>query len=682
MKPSLANSVVVLLVVAAATPCLGEELVITQDTVLEKDAVLQRSLVIKSDYVTIDGNGATLAGPGVPGKPETFQGVGVLAEGCRGVTLRNLKVKGFASGLVVKGGDRWLIEKCDFSDNYHAPEAGWGNGPRQGGMILTGVRDGIFRDNRANRVWNGLDLDNCSGNLIVRNNFSHCSNVCLKMATATNNRVLDNNLSYGLRIAPGEVHARDSTSVLIESGSDDNEFRGNDITHGGDGIFIRVLNNWVSKNNVFIENDCSYAHNNCVESWSPGNTFIRNKANRGSYGFWLGGSDQTVLVGNEAAYNGLPGEHHNAPEAGFSHGGIVFVGGSSSHSKLIGNYCHHNNGGGIVFRGDVASKGKRWNAFHWIVQGNRLENNRWGIYGLYGDWMLLADNVFRDNAEGNHFEGVTNLIELKAGERGEAAPRAVLDGPSVAKVGQPAHFDASHSTDPRGRPLTYRWDLGGAVSSEVKATRTFAQPGFHRVGLTVSNGRLADLAFRDFLAVEDVADELGTEGGAAQWGSEIEGDAAGKAHLAFRNDPQGIVGRFALRFRPSVYPGMDVTAIYPAKRNAGWDFSNRKQLTFWMKYQNPNTGGFQDAGPVVWLDTSKGRITFRPAGDKNFLREAAASENRWIWQRLTIPLAGGEAWKREIAGTPDLKRIDAIGFAFDSWEGEPFTVWLDGLTCE
>jgi len=68
--------------------------------------------------------------------------------------------------------------------------------------------------------------------------------------------------------------------------------------------------------------------------------------------FWLGGSDQTRLIGNEAAYNGLPDGFHNAPEPGFRHGGIVIVGGPSSHTVLDGNHCHHNNGGGIVFRGN------------------------------------------------------------------------------------------------------------------------------------------------------------------------------------------------------------------------------------------------------------------------------------------------------------------------------------------
>ena len=38
---------------------------------------------------------------------------------------------------------------------------------------------------------------------------------------------------------------------------DHNRFERNDITHGGDGVFIRSLNGWVSIGNVFIENDFS-----------------------------------------------------------------------------------------------------------------------------------------------------------------------------------------------------------------------------------------------------------------------------------------------------------------------------------------------------------------------------------------------------------------------------------------
>ena len=91
-------------------------------------------------------------------------------------------------------------------------------------MILVRMSKCTIRECRANRNWNGLDLWECNDNRITKNDFSHCSNVCLKMWTACRNVVTDNNLSYGLRMDPGETHARDSTSVLIESGSNDNRF--------------------------------------------------------------------------------------------------------------------------------------------------------------------------------------------------------------------------------------------------------------------------------------------------------------------------------------------------------------------------------------------------------------------------------------------------------------------------
>src|SRR5690606_34263120 len=121
------------------------------------------------------------------------------------------------------------------------------------------------------------------------NQISHCSNVCLKMWRASRNVISDNDFSYGIRQQHSacQVHACDSTSALIETGSDHNEFYRNDFRHGGDGVFIRPLNCVVSTGNYFEENDGSYANNIAWESWSPGHTYVRNKANHSSYGFWL-----------------------------------------------------------------------------------------------------------------------------------------------------------------------------------------------------------------------------------------------------------------------------------------------------------------------------------------------------------------------------------------------------------
>ena len=234
----------------------------------------------------------------------------------------------------------------------------------------------MIRHNKANRVWDACALLHCDDNLIEENDFSHPSNTCMWLWTSCRNEVKKNNLSWGLRIAPGETHARDSACLLVEAGSNDNHFVENDITHGGDGVFVRSLGSWVSRGNVFDRNDASYAWNNCFEGQSPNNTYRGNKANFGSHGMWLGMSNNTVLEGNIVCHNGDPTEHHNAP-MGFKYapggpkagaGGIIFVG-PSNNTVCRGNICVGNNGAGICMFGD-SSPQHRYTSYHWVLDKN------------------------------------------------------------------------------------------------------------------------------------------------------------------------------------------------------------------------------------------------------------------------------------------------------------------------
>lgn len=643
-----ALTIPMLLLLASAVLHAAEPRVITSSITLDQDARIDTPLVIGADGITIDGNGATVVGPGRAGNLESFRGVGVLAEGRSRVTIRNLRVHGFESGLVARKGEGWTIEGCDFSGNYHDPSYGWGDGERVGGIILTGMSKCTIRGNRANNNWNGLDLWESHDNTIEKNNFSHCSNVCLKLWLSCRNKVIDNNLSYGLRISPGEVHARDSTSVLIETGSDDNHFERNDITHGGDGVFIRVLNGWCSRRNVFIENDCSYANNNGFEAWSPDNTYIRNKANHCSYGFWLGGSDHTVLIGNEAAYNGQPDGFHNAPEPDFHHGGIVIVGGSGTHTIIEGNHCHHNNGAGIVFRGDLGTRGDKWKMYHLIVQNNRLENNRWGLFARFTDWLDLSSNTYKDNRENELLEEVTDLTRWKDAPAGMKAPKAAITGPNRAAVGEKVVFDASKSSDPAGGKLQFRWEVGGTEYRTARVEHTFDTPGFHRVGVTVSNGHLCGLAFVDFYAVPSIQ-EIGTEGDASRWGWTMGNNAESRGRVVFRDAKEAVVGRTAVHLRPQPYMGADVAAVFPQDRKAAWDLTKTKTLAFWLRFQNPNNGGFQGPNPIVRLHAGKAAYSYTPAYQgmpRNLLGDLPYSEARHGWLYVTIPLGGGDAWLR------------------------------------
>jgi parallel beta-helix repeat protein len=344
-------------------------------------------------------------------------------------------------------------------------------------------------------------LTDSSDNEFVDNNFSHCSNVCARLWRSCRNRFLNNNLSYGLRIdvSKGEKHARDSTGILLEDASHDNYWYRNDITHGGDGIFIRALRTAKSTGNVFIENDTSYANNNCVESWCPNNTFIRNKANHGSYGFWLGGSDNSVLIGNEAGFNGQPDGFHNAPLPLIRFAGIIFAGGSGNNCVVEGNYVHDNFGAGIALQGDVRSMGKKWKSYHWIIQNNRLENNRQGIYTENADWIFVGPNTYKGNAKPDSVKNVTRLINGTPDPSITRAPVAILKAPERAKVGESITLDASESYDPQEKPLTFQWDVDGAPTEGATVTRTFDKPGTYRIAITVSNGTLAGLANKDIV---------------------------------------------------------------------------------------------------------------------------------------------------------------------------------------
>ena len=103
--------------VAAAQEAAKPALEITKDTVLDPAKTYGR-IVIKASGITIDGHGAWVVGA-TQGDPKDYKDVGVSAKGVSKVTLKNLNVKGWQIGLNVEDGSEWLIENCNFSENFH-----------------------------------------------------------------------------------------------------------------------------------------------------------------------------------------------------------------------------------------------------------------------------------------------------------------------------------------------------------------------------------------------------------------------------------------------------------------------------------------------------------------------------------------------------------------------------------
>lgn len=638
-------------------------------------------ITVAADAVTIDGNGAVLRGSGISGDPGSFLGTAITIENCSRVTVKGIHARGFTVGLRIAGAHSCSIVDCDFSENYDDPEAEWTDGPSYGGILLDRVHGSRIANTRARHNWNGLHLRNSNGNTIEHNDISNCSNACLKLWAASRNVIRDNDYSYGIRQRhPGcKEHACDSAGALLETGSNDNRILSNDFTHGGDGVFIRSLNGVVSSGNYFEGNDASFANNNAWECWSPGNTFVNNKGNNSSYGFWLGNSDRTVMSGNEASYNGL--EKANAPES-FGNAGVAFVNGSGSHIVFEENHIHHNTSVGLAlgYLDDYPS-------YHWVIQKNRIHDN--ATFGVYMDnvqWVDMAANDITNNGSGSIWveDGKVHDLFQRRAPTGEPGPTLKsIASPETAIVGQAVTFDATGSVDPgrqRAR-LAYRWDFGdGTIASKRKQTHRYREPGFYRVGVTAHNGKLADLAGFDIYVV-DPEEEIGTEGDAAANWSVTTEDGLGRV---VRDGSHVLLGNHSVR--------LDATARtaalrYSVPRPGEWELDNASALVVWVGFEHETRDGFEDNGPTVRLVGDSWSIEYRP--DNNHLGHPSAespwrhSEARYGWRRLEIPLMDGDPadskqWRRHGPDIVDVAAARALEIEVRS-RGGTYQLWLDGL---
>ena len=273
---------------------------------------------------------------------------------------------------------------------------------------------------------------------------------------------------------------------------------------------------------------------------SGSNTYLRNKANHGSYGFWLGGSDQTVLIGNEAGFNGQVGCGRTMPRSrAFGHGGIVIVGGPSSHALLSGNWCHDNNGGGIVFRaGRGLVRGARWRTRH--SGGPAKPAFGAATAGLSGagggDDIWLG--FYNLEALGEHGGGLLRRCDRPAPR--QARRTLPFNGlrrwPNCSARRAPSpseavRFDARASQDPDGRPLHFHWTMETQTGDQAVFNPVFTKPGFYRLGLTVDNGTLASIGWRDLVVSARRSPNCSAPRAAlARWGFELREtmmDAAG-----------------------------------------------------------------------------------------------------------------------------------------------------------
>lgn len=456
----------------------------------------QEGIYICANNITIHGNGSVLIG----GKEETssengtsndefsygygnmidqslaYYGHGIHMEQVKHVVIDGLQVRGFVNGLYMENCEYCQIKNNDFSYNYDNKTWGWEEHVDAGGIVMINSHHNVLAFNKANNVWSALVMRYTNDNDIRNNDFSHTSNVGLRCWGASYNLIEDNDFSWGIRKAPNEVHARDSSCVLIESGSHHNIFRRNDMRYGGDGLFIRSLNNVMSMYNLFEENDTSFANNNAIEAWDAHNTYIRNKANYSSYGFWLGCSDHCILIGNEVIGNGVCFLH--APES-FGNAGIAVVNGSGNDFYLKENIIMNNNGPGIAIRHtkEVPSQ-------NWIMESNKIVDNHndprgypgFGIYMKHALNIHLINNEIHNDADDIYQDDHVTMVRHYSSNTKISNITMKKHTPYLS-VGETATYEAQGFDR-----YAYYFD-DGYIGTHALLNREFIAPGRYRMFL-------------------------------------------------------------------------------------------------------------------------------------------------------------------------------------------------------
>jgi parallel beta-helix repeat protein len=343
---------------------------------------LPNGIVIDADNITLDCNGAVLIG-------SDQQGRGITCIGRSGVTIKGARIRDYyhgiychnCSNLYLTGNQvRSTFEveaNTIFLDIWLPAENAYG-----GAVFLWDVRDSVIEDNDLQHQMNGLLTYACNKLHVRRNNSSYSSGFGIHLFETCDSTFEDNYADYccrwnkrsedlGIRQL-GHMGA-DATGFLIVHNSCRNVFRRNFARLGGDGFFLAGLSPDGKKvpcnDNLFEENDGSLSPNIAFEAtFSSGNVFRNNRADKCNYGFWLGFSWNCLIENNRMVHNRQAG-----------------IAVENGHDMIVRGNEFHSNGHGILLwtrkPGDFArAYPESVTSFNWTIEQNRFIRNGKGIY--------------------------------------------------------------------------------------------------------------------------------------------------------------------------------------------------------------------------------------------------------------------------------------------------------------
>jgi hypothetical protein len=310
--------------------------VITRTTRLPAGAYVVKSadrdhpaLIVRGSNLTVDFTGVTLLGGTPDADPDTYTGLAVLIDGGENVTIRNLTARGYkiglyarkSPGLHISGGDlsyNWkqrlysLVEHeslLDWMSYHHNDKDEWLD---QGAGIYIADSDHVqIEKTTIVQGQNGLMLARSNDAKIWNNNFSFLSGIGIGLYRASGNTIEHNKVDWCVRGYSHTFYNRgqDSAGILVYEQSSRNVVAFNSVTHSGDGLFLWAGQTTMdtgeggANDNVFYDNDFSFAPTNGMEATFSRNVFYGNRIEECWHGLWGGYSFDSWIAGNSFARN-------------------------------------------------------------------------------------------------------------------------------------------------------------------------------------------------------------------------------------------------------------------------------------------------------------------------------------------------------------------------------------------
>ena len=294
-------------------------------------------ITIEGNNIVVDFNNAVLKGSSKKSRPNEFFGIGIHVKNSKNVTIKNLKASRYKVALKATDVENLILDNCDLSYNYrqrlnsdqekedmsdwmsyhHNEKDEW---LRYGAaMYLRNCNFSTIRNCKVTGGQNALMMTECNDGMIYNNDFSFNSGIGIGMYRSNRNKLMYNRVIFNVRGYSHGVYNRgqDSAGILVYEQSNNNLIYKNNVTHGGDGLFLWAGQTTMDSgkggcnDNVILRNDFSYAPTNGVEATFSRNTIAYNRIFECDHGLWAGYSYETNINNNNFRNNrvGIAIEH-------------------------------------------------------------------------------------------------------------------------------------------------------------------------------------------------------------------------------------------------------------------------------------------------------------------------------------------------------------------------------------